>query len=241
VLRLLTSLFAITDSILRPMAGPIGSELPNWAEARDVEIQQRMADLAVQMLQLTWAQLTLGIVGTVGLLYTLLESRKATAAAMRAVRVQQTAERAVLVITSTEIWVRSRRTDIGDGGPLIRRAELIPRVTFSNKGKSIALIRSCSLVATAVEPCAPEYPASRLSAHEPLDPDGTISFEGETVALTTQETAAHDDAGRPSWVYGNIRYEDLFGEEHQLCFAYHKSAAHEACVEFGGDTFWQWG
>jgi hypothetical protein len=238
---MLAAALTTTSAIQSGLIGAIGPSLPNWAVARDVEIQQRMADLAAQMLQLTWAQFTLGIVGTAGLLYTLLESRKATAAAMRAVRVQQTAERGVLVITSTEIWVRVIRTDIGDGGPVIKRAELIPRVTFSNKGKSIALIRSCSLVATAVEPVAPEYPASRLSAHEPLDPEGTISYDGDGVRLTAQETEAHDNAGRPTWLYGNIRYQDLFGEEHQLCFAYHKSAAHEACVEFGGDAFWKWG
>lgn len=212
------------------------AESPNWVDVNGLYVQEGMLAFAV-------LQFLLGIAGTIALIVTLRESRRATATALKALHVQQSAERAVLVISEVRpllvvpAHLRGSLIRPANEDPIIR---LSARVKFKNRGRSIALIKSSALsYSWGVAPMTPNIDdAQTTREHAPLDEDEEITLRSEGLTISEAEYMDVKNAGGSYWFYGHICYDDVFGERHMTSFAYERPLEGPQS-EFGGEQFWR--
>lgn len=205
-------------------------------ELRDLDAQLRMAQAAERMLDLTWWQLSLGVVGTLFLLLTLRETRRSTIAALHAVRAQQESERAVLVLQearSLGIEARSGRDKAREDGVLAASVDV------KNVGATLALITSyeiCLLVGYGLPP-TPAWSGITRSHHRPLAAGGKLPLKAQ-FRLTRGALRKWEEGLARAWLYGFVRYEDVFKRDHRLAFCY--TFSHEEDIrEDGGPAYWR--
>jgi len=226
-----------------PMPSPPAT--PNWVELADLKVQQQLAEIAQQMMWLTVGQLLLAIFGTIALIVTLRESRRATATAMKALHVQQSAERAVLVVESQscEMVYRPYRMDGDPAGELIIKGAVISTVKIENAGPSIGFLKRTALwIQYGDEPSTVGNDDQIIdSRHVPLDPGEIFTLSAEVEAADTDDTNKLTDGFIPCWFHGYVEYEDLFGESHRIGFAYRTvdEIRMGEIAEFGDDAFWK--
>lgn len=206
------------------MAGSVLADAPNWVDVTGLYVQEGMLAFAV-------LQFLLGIAGTIALVVTLRESRKATATAMRALHVQQSAERAVLVINATSITrtvlTKSDREwhDIPEHISITHDAVLEMEVRLiaqiENAGRTVALVVSKGTMADQGHlPPASLLQTTKRQKHAPVDVDGATFLKSRPIRLSQKQIIECLDGSKPLWFMGRIDYQDLFGEPHVLQFAY---------------------
>lgn len=229
-------------------------DAPNWVDVADLRVQEHLADIAQWMLWLTAGQLLLGIFGTIALIITLRESRRATATALKALHIQQSAERAILTIENCIAGVSLPQTS-----SLPRGIELSTKgvalvidtndgpyafasVRVKNQGKSIALIRRYGLeLVLDAEPLMPLEPKNaQQDFHRVLEVGEEFRVSARDRDLTSEKAESYKSAGLKMWVLGIVEYDDVFGEPHSIRFAYslERFKGRGDPKQFGGDRFW---
>jgi hypothetical protein len=207
------------------LTGVVLAEAPNWVDVTGLYVQEGMLALAV-------LQFVLGIAGTIALIITLRESRRATATAMRALHVQQSAERAVLVIKDSSVARDVSHGKSEDWSELSRYDKINPlqeadykvsaRIEIANAGRSIAQLKSKWLWA-GLGPL-PErawmMEDVREQNHSPLDEDEIFVMRKSPFHLTHKQAIDCIRGDLRLWLVGRIEYADVFDEKHALCFAY---------------------
>lgn len=213
------------------------AEAPNWVDVTGLYVQEGMLAFAV-------LQFLLGIAGTIALIVTLRESRRATATAMKALHVQQSAERAVMVIESVSSTI-SEPTMLRRHRPELPEAQICSLqacVQFANRGRSIAFLRTFAInFEIGPEPSSPSYPDEvRAQLHQPLDVDAVVPLYLPVTSIPQEQYELIRSEDTHGWLYGYITYDDLFGDQHVTSFAYQLGSGPFSTPEkFGGDAFWQ--
>ena len=221
------------------LTGVVLAEAPNWVDVTGLYVQEGMLAFAV-------LQFFLGIAGTIALIVTLRESRRATATAMRALHVQQSAERALFVVGEVRSYLRvpERLTDPHDIIGLVGGNDVTVRVraSFTNNGRSLGLVRRTALQITVGNaPTRPDFSQKSTSRnHKPVDQGGEISVTSPTLQLTDAEYHAVLNSDSSLWAWAFIEYDDVFGDHHRLSCAYEiPKFSSRNLREFGDDSFWQ--
>lgn len=180
-------------------------------EAKDLAIQERMRDIAQNTFYFSIVQLLLTILGTGGLLYSLLLARHSTKAAVTAVQVtSQTARdqlRAYVLVDLSRIVFNAA------GG-----ASVI--ITFRNGGQTPALdmVIGCRMKTDEVNHPTPYPPPEfnpQMSRFSVL-PDG--SREKEVGPITPLQAGALVTGETIMSVWGEVRYRDIFDRHHYSRF-----------------------
>ncbi|MBX5188838.1 hypothetical protein HJB86_07955 [Rhizobium sp. NZLR3b] len=178
-------------------------------DAKDLAIQERLKDLAQDTLRLSYAQLVLAAVGTIGLLYSLFLARKSTAAAVSAVKVTRQTARDQL---RPYVLVETSRVTFNQAGG----ASVI--VTFRNGGQTPALSMVTGANMKVDDPNHPTpLPPFTFEDHPLMSrfsvlPGSMREKEvgpipaGPAGALATGEVIMH--------IWGEVRYSDIFGRSH---------------------------
>jgi hypothetical protein len=218
---------------------------PHWVDVADLRVQERMAGLAEQVLYLTWAQAVIGVIGAIALIVTLRESRRATATALKAVNVQQTAERAVLVIEKPTLeWTPLNAS--GTRAQLYGKKDrakfsVAGRVTYTNRGKSLALVLEIRnrLLFSDLLPPKPTYTVDgRARQHRPLKVDEELKGMAPRVEVSLEDEQRVRAGELRAWLFGQVTYKDLFGDKHTLRYCYRLRPGHPS-EEDGGAAYWE--
>lgn len=225
---------------------PAMPDPPNWVDVADLHVQQQLADIAQQMLTLTYWQIAIGIAGTLGLLFTLWESRRATAVAMKALHVQQSAERAVLVVQAVKPFLSEptrmlppmfKAYSTNSSNDVIVKAKM----SFKNQGRSMGFVTHAALeILVGAEPKEPKFSrSSKRNNHRPIDVDGTYEIETEELIVPDHDYELLRAGEISVWFFGYVDYDDVFGAHHRFSYAYEVPKGEGRLIrEFGGENFW---
>lgn len=199
--------------VVRDEGEAVAAEEKEWRDNKradqDLNAQFRMAVAAEKIVELTFTQIALAILGTAAVIYNLVLARRANEAAVESIRIARNADRPYITAVSPTIagW---RATVAGTYNSV--SVDLQPR----NIGKGIGFIESIGiahdicfdgeqgtkpLTITSDLGCLPIGPGEEL---QNSGPDLVISIpEHERDRLISHEKSLY--------IYGHIRYSDIFG------------------------------
>ncbi len=203
------------------------------------QAQISMAYSAEQTVYLGIAQFALAAFGTIALLITLRETRRATDAARRSVQAQRAADRAIILVDIGAVNAfLSGDPNVGGNAPVIR-CRAFADIKLSNVGTTVAFIEgvSVNISLSKVLPSIPTTSLADMSFPHRLCRPGDNSQDRHLVDIAREDEVAFGNGDLDIWVQGIARYRDVFGVRHHQRFAFQKNKDIPG-VPAGDASFW---
>lgn len=196
---------------------------PTWVDIANLDVQRKLASVAEAMLLLTYWQIGLGIFGTIALILSLRETRRATSAALASTR-------AIIVIRSVKL-LTNNRTELDEQDNSARKIYPRVQIVLKNVGSTFGIVikYAAFVIVQTTQPTARKL-FSELSEVEPIEPEGSRNFVAEESCALLPEEISQFNLGRlVIWIYGRFDYEDVYGILHNrpFIFKFHSNGRYE--------------